>query len=282
VYQIAGISVIVDAPSKLIDNEAFAIYRGPKESEPIFEIRLIEDDTVPKIYGELCFEDDMNRVYQMKEGVLHLFRIPFTQGIAAWNWIIPGNKVEIHYIKETLPYFTNSVGCFNASGFERILYHFNKYLFHCSYINYQGRAVLFSAPSGGGKTTQAKLWEQYADARIINGDRGVLEKVGKQYWCHGLPIAGSSGVFVNESLPIAAIFILKKAAYNKVTVLKGTDAFQAVFSELTLNTWNSEFMLNAVDFTMQLINQIPIYLLECQVNQEAVKVAQNVLLAPTS
>ena len=34
-------------------------------------------------------------------------------------------------------------------------------ILHCAYLEYQGKAMLFSAPSGTGKTTQAGLWEQY-------------------------------------------------------------------------------------------------------------------------
>ena len=42
-------------------------------------------------------------------------------------------------------------------------------ILHCAYLEYQGKAMLFSAPSGTGKTTQAGLWEQYRGSRTVNG-----------------------------------------------------------------------------------------------------------------
>ena len=35
---------------------------------------------------------------------------------------------------------------------------------HCAYVEYKGDAVLFSAPSGTGKTTQAGLWKSIGEA----------------------------------------------------------------------------------------------------------------------
>ena len=45
---------------------------------------------------------------------------------------------------------------------------------HCSFLDAGGSALLFSGPSGIGKTTQAQLWVREKGARIINGDRALL------------------------------------------------------------------------------------------------------------
>lgn len=280
-YQIAGISIIVDAPIEIIDNEGFKNYRVntfDNDTEP-FIIRMIEETRfqLPDIQGQPLFQNEMHLILNTKEGLLHYFRIPYTKGICAYNWMKEGNEVEIHYHAGARNYFQNAVGPFNIAGFERVLYHYRKYLFHCSYIDVDGQAVLFSAPSGGGKTTQALLWEKYENATIINGDRGVLEKKEDGYVVHGLPIAGSSGVFVNSTLPLKTIFVVKQAPLNRVTRLDVQEAFEKVFSEITLNNWNQQFVLDAVDFAMALVQIIPIYELECTISKEAVDVVKEVL-----
>ena len=287
-YRIAGISISVDAPIKIEDTDAFVPYRvlGEKETgnkkkagkhDKEYTIRLIPDETLPEPCGPMVFQNELNCVYEEGDRCLHYFHIPLSRGIAAWNWILPGNELELHYIPAAESYFRFSTGIFNAAGFERILFACGKYLFHCSYVEYQGRGILFSAPSGGGKTTQGNLWERYAGAEMINGDRAVLEIKGDTCWCHGLPIAGSSGVFTNRSNPLLVIFRVQKAEENRVQKLSGAEAFQAVYSELTTNLWNSAFTLGAVDFAMRLAEKIPVYLLKCRKDKGAVTAAKEIV-----
>lgn len=47
---------------------------------------------------------------------------------------------------------------------------------HSSYVlRKEGDAILFSGASGIGKSTQAELWREFASARVINGDRALID-----------------------------------------------------------------------------------------------------------
>ena len=59
---------------------------------------------------------------------------------------------------------------------ERRLVRKDQMVLHCAYVEYRGEAILFSAPSETGKTTQAGLWEKYRGSRTVNGDRSLLGK----------------------------------------------------------------------------------------------------------
>lgn len=277
-YKIAGISIQVDAPAELTDNEGFSLYRVREPGGDPLCVSLIPEENfaVPAFQGVPVFSDPMHLVLQGAGRWLHLFRIPGTRAPSAWNWLEEG-RVDIHYHPQAAEYYLNSVGCFNCVGIERLLFARGMFLFHCSYVDDGGSGVLFSAPSGGGKTTQALLWERYAGATMVNGDRAVLEHTQGGYTVHGLPIAGSSGVFLNRSLPLKAIFIVKKASENRVSRLSQQEAFQAVFSELTINTWNHPFVLAAVDFAMNLASALPVFRLDCRIDQGAVEAARQAL-----
>lgn len=60
--------------------------------------------------------------------------------------------------------------------------------------------ILFSGPSGIGKSTHADLWVKHRGARVINGDRTLLQKLGdRPRMSLGWPICGSSEICHNES-----------------------------------------------------------------------------------
>ena len=62
--------------------------------------------------------------------------------------------------------------------------HYNAFMVHASAIVYQNQGILFSAPSGTGKTTHTKLWEQFdSSAFILNDDSPILRFMddGKVY-----------------------------------------------------------------------------------------------------
>ena len=78
---------------------------------------------------------------------------------------------------------------------EQLLLHHRALLFHSSVVCHKDRVLLFSGPSGMGKSTQARLWEQCFGAKTLNGDRCVL-RLGKEgITGGGSPWCGSSGIY---------------------------------------------------------------------------------------
>lgn len=57
---------------------------------------------------------------------------------------------------------------------ERMLIKRERVILHASAVLYEGFAYLFTAPSGGGKSTQARIWENHLHAEVMNGDKVIL------------------------------------------------------------------------------------------------------------
>lgn len=83
-------------------------------------------------------------------------------------------------------------------------------ILHCAFTEYRGRAILFSAPSGTGKPTQAALWERYRGSRTVNGDRALLRRAGGVWTACGWPVCGSSEICGAGEVPIGAIVMLRQ------------------------------------------------------------------------
>lgn len=148
---------------------------------------------------------------------------------------------------------------------------------HASYVLWKGKAILFTAPKQTGKTTQAKLWESFRGATIVNGDRALLRKVDGCWNAYGSPYCGTSQMCENLSAPIGAVVLLSQAAQNSVCRAKTMEALIAFMDGASFHTWDKENVETAVDLMKDLIADIPIYKLGCTPTEDAVKVLEEVL-----
>lgn len=151
------------------------------------------------------------------------------------------------------------------------------FVFHSSYIHRDGRAILFTAPSGTGKSTQAALWERYRGAEIINGDRSAVRIVeGEPYAC-GIPFAGSSEYCKNRTLPLQAIVYLKQAPVTSIRRLRGAEAFRRIWEGCSVNTWDREDLAAVSETVQRVVMTVPVYELACTPDESAITALEGVL-----
>lgn len=194
---------------------------------------------------------------------------------ACTRWNREGTSCECLYLSGKEYCLNYSRNIWDILGMEDILLRHSGLLLHSSFIRCQGKAVLFSAPCGTGKSTQAELWEKYEGADIINGDRAGLRRLGCGWAAFGLPYAGSSGIYRNESAPLAAVILLRQAKENRLRKLKALEAFPDLYREVTVHRWDRKFVSESTELLLQLLQEIPVYLLECRPDQEAVQLVRD-------
>ena len=151
------------------------------------------------------------------------------------------------------------------------------FVFHCSYIARNGKAILFTAPSGTGKSTQAELWAKYRGAAIINGDRAAVRLADGQLLAEGIPFAGSSEYCKNRSLPIGAIVYLAQAPVTTVRRLGGYEAFSKIWEGVSINIWDREDMELVSGVVQKVAEQIPIFHMPCTPDEAAVIALEDAL-----
>lgn len=183
------------------------------------------------------------------------------------GWIYP----------EAADYFRDFDNLLDAANLEHMLTALGAVSLHSSFITHCGQAILFSAPSGTGKSTQAALWEQYAHAEQINGDRSVIRCVDGVWTAFGFPFAGSSGIYKNKSAPIRAIVVLRQAKDNTIERLGASEAFRLLYSETAIQRWNTQGHAAAVDLLIRLSAAVPVYRLCCTPDARAVELLQQTL-----
>lgn len=153
----------------------------------------------------------------------------------------------------------------------------NAYILHSSYLLVNNKAILFTAPSGTGKSTQADLWVNHRGGRVINGDRTLISKEGDKFYANGWPICGSSEICNNESYEIAAIIYLSQAKENTITPITGMAGVKKLLSEITINYFNRKFVDSSFDFVADMMCSIPFLSLACTPDENAVICLENAL-----
>lgn len=148
------------------------------------------------------------------------------------------------------------------------------FLLHASYIRHNGRAILFTAPSGTGKSTQAALWESLRGAEVLNGDRAAVMPGG---FVHGLPFSGSSGISKNVTSPLAAIVCLSQAPETAITPLSGLRAFRQVWEGCSVNIWDRGDVDACSRAVLDTVSAVPVFHLACTPDESAVSALENAL-----
>lgn len=160
---------------------------------------------------------------------------------------------------------------------ERRLIFKDALILHCAYIRHEGRAILFSAPSETGKTTQANLWKKYRNSKTVNGDRALIQRIDNNWFARGWPVCGTSEDCCNEDTPIRAIVMLSQGPEDKISVLSPITAFSQLYSQITVNTWNKDFVQRNTDLIAELVQQVPVYHLSCTISENAIKCLESAL-----
>lgn len=147
---------------------------------------------------------------------------------------------------------------------------------HSSYVlRAEGDAILFSGASGIGKSTQAELWRKFAAARVINGDRSLVDV--DRGMAHGIFYSGTSGICENHSAPIRAIVLPEQRAENRVFVPGHREAFMRLLNQCSYYPWDAESAALMTELVARLVGRVPVYRLDCRKDEGAVRALENEL-----
>lgn len=182
--------------------------------------------------------------------------------------------IRTDQLEETLKYDTTFTALF---ALETKMAERDSLILHSSSIHYGNGAVLFSAPSGTGKTAQSEQWRKYRGNTTINGDRNLLTKINEVWCMRGWPICGSSEICHNEEHPVTAIVMLEQAVEDSIRRLHGMQAYARIFPEITCGRWDKKKALHIMDLAEKLVSEVPVFLLKCTISENAVCILENEL-----
>lgn len=160
----------------------------------------------------------------------------------------------------------------------KVLECYNGFFFHCSAVSLDGKAYLFTAPSGTGKSTHAQLWKAHFGDRlkIINDDKPIIRQIENGFVAYGTPWNGKERRGENICGKIHGIYIIEQSKTNSVEKLKPASVLSTLLCQ-TVRPKNAKLLNNLLAMFDGLTNQVPIFRLKCNISDEAVVTACSVI-----
>lgn len=155
---------------------------------------------------------------------------------------------------------------------------YDAFILHAAYIIYEGQAILFTAPSGTGKSTQAEFWKTERGAEIVNGDRVLITKRNGRFYANGIYASGTSGISRNATAPIRAVVLLEQGADNEQLPVPPRMLFLRTLCECSYDVKNKEQCEKITELVSDMINALPVVCYSCRNNPDAVDSLERTML----
>lgn len=271
-YRFAGLEFAVWLPGHMeFPNERLlAPFAVESVTQPhIFDCQSVDALTPPQ--GACIHNDGGFRVYREGEAqVRYIGAVQEDWANAYLRVTHAGKDHRVELKREAYGDEIRAKAVLTAMAVEHLLAQAGGFIFHSSFVAWEDGAILFTAPSGTGKSTQAELWKNLRGARIVNGDRAAVRIQDGQAVAEGVPFAGSSVYCENASLPLKAIVYLAQAPETTISRLGGARAFARVWEGVSVNVWDPEDMELVSATVQQVIQSVPVYYLPCTPDETAV------------
>jgi len=147
-------------------------------------------------------------------------------------------------------------------------------LFHCSALAADGEGYLFTAKSGTGKSTHARLWREYLGERVVmvNDDKPLVRVTGDGAFVFGTPWRGKHRLGRNMSAPIKAVCLLERGQENAIREISAAEAYPMLLQQ-TYRPADPEALQSTMSLLDDLAERVRFFRLSCNMDVDAARVA---------
>lgn len=280
-YEIGGVPFSVETPVPFEEMMPYSLF-SKEWAEP--EIRYIFSyvERLPEPKGKRVFENSYYTAYS--DGTADYRYVGFFKDGMALDpeyALAVLKKDEQDTVRISIPQDRDvpmkAALIYRTLCLEQTLVRKGGIILHSSFIEKDGKGILFTAPSGVGKSTQAELWRKHRGAFVVNGDCSVIREGEDGFRAFGLPFSGTSGICHNRDCPLRAVVSLTQAPKNRVTRLTGAQAFKVFYEGAKLSMWSREDAARATDIIGSFAKSIPVFRLDCLPDVSAVETLEQAL-----
>lgn len=185
-------------------------------------------------------------------------------------------KSAWEYCKHLVPNVSDDLGEYLYSGYDfykKLLQH-DGLMLHSSAVVVDGKAYLFTADSGTGKSTHAGLWlKKFGDrAYILNDDKPAIRRERDGWYAYGTPWSGKHDISRNHRVKLAGIAAVNRGEENSIHPFGGLEAIHAIMKQVNRPP-GMEFRASLMELLDRLLTEIPVWKLYCNMDPQAAEVS---------
>lgn len=164
-----------------------------------------------------------------------------------------------------------------GSLFSRKLLAFDGFQLHSSAVMLEGKAWLFSAPPGTGKSTHTEKWCRLFGATYLNDDKPVIRNRDGKWIVYGTPWSGKNDLSSPTCAELGGVAFLYRGSENTIYRLKPGDAVAILLSQCPhgMSRSQTEKQLTLLNGFLQ---EVPVWHLDCKNEDEAAFVSHRAMI----
>ena len=109
---------------------------------------------------------------------------------------------------------------------------------HSASVEVNREAYAFTAASGVGKSTRAQAWIDALGAKLINGDRPLIDVCNMELY--GVPWDGKEQCFRNVHYPLKAICEVRRSGLNYVREMSFSQRRKVLMQQCFIPMWDTD------------------------------------------
>ncbi len=272
-YEFCGCKIELESDEPILKESTFSLFKSDFEKADYF-LSIKKVHSLPPKSG-VCISYASRREIYLNNGK---YSYTAYYSVPQSGYVDFACKVNEDTLYISYPDNLREVTVFDALDLPSMLLQKGTGIMHCSFIEYEGQAILFAGNKQVGKSTQAALWEEYMNAEIINGDRaGLFVENDKIYAC-GVPFCGTSGICKNNKYPLKAIVCPSKSNVNAINKMSPIEAFAGLLGKFTYDCSDKDSVEAVTALAMRIAESIPVYDFKCLKDETAVSFLKSNIL----
>ena len=139
-------------------------------------------------------------------------------------------------------------------------------------------AYLFTAQSGTGKSTHARLWREMLGDRaiMVNDDKPIIRYVDGDFYVYGTPWNGKHHLDTNTRAKIKAICKIYQDKQNSIKRLTNKEMLSTILNQ-TLIPNEVEKIDKLFELIDKMLRSVDLYTLGCTISREAAELSYGVM-----